>query len=409
MTLLWMAGLLVLSGLISASETAVFSLQAGERRRLTARHPAVARLMRRPTELLFTLLLTNLLINVAYLSVGAKRSLQLHEQGQDLVSVALALGSVAGLILLGEILPKTLAVVAAGQLVTLVAPLLLLLRTLLWPAVLLGVTLTRLIEAPLFRGSREPGAPGANDFKSAVTWRASRGSYHPIEAALLHDVIAFGQLRARDLMVPRTEVAFLDIQASREQWVAAMVARPHADYPVCDGSPDHLLGTICAVAALAQDRWRPRELIEPALIAPPSIAAERLIDRLQNEGRRVAILLDEHGGVAGVVGLQALSRAVLGELEDLLAAPGRGPIERRGVETLVVTGSCPLHVLREEAGVELPHRRARTVGGAVAEAVGRVPHRGDELLTDGWRLRVASVRGRRVERVVVRPVARGES
>jgi CBS domain containing-hemolysin-like protein len=89
------------------------------------------------------------------------------------------------------------------------------------------------------------------------------------------------------------------------------------------------------------------------------------------------------------------------------SAPGssEGPVTRRR-DTLIVDGRCPLHVLREEGGVQLAARGSRTVGGVVAEGLGRLPRPGDELLVGGWRLRVASVTGRRIGRLVIRPSTR---
>jgi len=172
------------------------------------------------------------------------------------------------------------------------------------------------------------------------------------------------------------------------------------EYPVCDGSPDRLLGTVHAMAVLTQASWNPRALLEAPLLAPQSVSAERLVVRLRDEGRRLAILLDEHGGVVGAVGLKALSVAVLGEIEGQ-PSPRHGLLRPRP-DTLIVPGDYPLHRLADEEDIRLPARRARTVAGAVAEALGRLPRRGDELLLDDWRLRVAVMSGRRVDAVVVR-------
>jgi CBS domain containing-hemolysin-like protein len=155
---------------------------------------------------------------------------------------------------------------------------------------------------------------------------------------------------------------------------------------------------------LAQRRWNPRDLLEPPLLAPATVSAERLVARLQAEGRRLAILIDEHGGLVGAVGLRALSVAVLGEIEGQPSA--RHVLLRPRPDTLIVPGDYPLHRLANEEGIRLPARRAHTMAGAFAEALGRVPRRGDELRLPGWRARVATLDGRRVESVVIRASTR---
>jgi putative hemolysin len=402
MTLLLLLALLLCSGLVSASETAVFSLQPADRRRLLARRGPAAAVLASPTSLLVALLIANLAINVGYFTVGARESLELARTGHEVASVLLAVGSVFALVLLGEILPKSLALAAPMKLVLLASPALVALRLGLTPLVMLGEAVTRLVEAPLLRGRAGPDAMRVDDFKSAVARRSASGTYHAVEMALLHDVIDFGVRRARNLMTPRVDVVFLDIQDSRDAWFEQMAARPHTDYPVCDGVPDALLGTISTVRVFSQPETSRRELIEPALLAPESIEAEHLVLRMREADARLAILLDEYGGVEGVVGLASLSQAVLGEIQTDTGGASDA-IVRRGRNSLLVRGSCPVHVLLEETGVEIKTRRADTVAGAVVEALGHMPRAGDEVLLEKWRLRVATVRGRRVAQVLIRP------
>ena len=401
MTWLLMAALLASAGLLSAAETAVFSLQPAERRRLAQRHAAVEAVLQRPTSLLVTLLLGSLLLTVGYFSVGAGVALHLLDEGRRGAAAAFTIGSVLVMVVAGEILPKTLALAAPGALVTVLAGPLLLMRLVLWPLVVAGEGASRLLSALLLGGRAPPAAPARDDFKSAVARRASLGTWHAIEVALLHDVVDFGGLRARNLMTPRVDVVFLDVRQPLSAWIATLAKRPFAVYPACDGTPDRLLGVVYAADVLTQPEAQPRTLVRPALLAPLTLDAERLVARMQEEDGRLAVLLDEHGGVAGVVGLGALSRAVLGEIEGLEDTAVAG-LRRVRPDMLLVRGDCALRVLREESGIELPARRADTVGGAVAEALGRLPRRGDELLLPGLRLRVADVRGRRVEQVVVR-------
>jgi len=404
MTWLLMLGLLLASALLSSSETALLSLQPAERRRIAGQRRAAAALLAKPTALLVTLLLANLLANVAYFTAGARAGLELQAAGRPLAAWGLGIGSVLVLVLFGEILPKTLALRAPALLVSTLAPALLALRVALRPIVIVGEGATRLVESLLLAGRPVPSAPAADDFKSAVTRRAAFGTYHAVEVALLHDVIAFGERRARDLMVPRVEMEFLDVREPVEAWVSTMAAHPQGEYPVCDGSPDRLLGTAHAAALLALPAWTPLAVLQPPLLAPQSVSAERLVARLQAEGRRLAILLDEHGGVVGAVDLKALSLAVLGEIDS--QPPARRAVLRPRPDTLIVPGDYPLHRLADEDGIRLPSRRARTVAGAVAEALGRLPRRGDELIIEGWRLRVAGMSGRRVEALIVRASGR---
>lgn len=395
--------LLAVSAVVSGSETAVFSLRPADRRRLSAASAFARSLLADPGGLLIALLLANLAVNVAFFSISAAWSLDLAERDAPVASALVGVGSVLALILVGEIAAKTVALAMPTAIVRSLAPALAVLRVVLSPLVGVSRAATDVIQSLVMGRDAVTATPGASDFKSALASRATVGAYRGIELALLHDVIDFGERRARQLMTPRVRVAFLDVDDPRGAWLETMARRPHMEYPVCQGSPDKLLGVVNAAECLAAPETPRLDLVRPALLAPVNLSAERLVRRMQQEGARIAVLLDEHGGVAGVVGLAALTRAVLGEIVPTPdpAAGGPGRIERRRDGAVIVDGDLPLHVLTDEYGVEFSTRRADSVGGALAEAVGRVPRRGDELAVEGWRLRVVDD-SRRIPRVLVR-------
>ncbi len=397
-----MGVLLVLSGLVAGAETAVFSLQPAERRRLAAHSASVARAIESPASLLVALLLANLVINVAYFSVSASISFALMAEGRGAFGALVAAVSVVVLVIGGEIVPKTLALAAPAKSVVRVAPLLVALRVALAPFVFVAAAVTGLFERLLFGRRMTAQRLGAADFKSAITSSGTLGVYRAVELALLHDVIDFGERKARNIMVPRVDVVFLDLADSREAWLETMATEVYGVYPVCEGSPDAIVGTVRTALLLSRPEAPRAELIEAPLFAPLGLEAERLVERMEAEDARLAILLDEYGGVAGVVGFSALARSVLGEIAPVAAAAD-SDIEVRAGGSYSVRGDCPLHSLQEHLGIELATRRADTLGGALAEAFGRVPAAGDELHLQGWRLRVVHMRGRRVERVLVRP------
>ncbi len=401
MTYLLLGVLLLCSGVVSGSETAVFSLKPGERRRLAASSPLVSRVLARPSQLLVTLLLANLFINVSYFSVSAVMSLDLIEAGHPVLSVLMSVGTIVAIVIAGEIVPKTMALVSPATAVRTAAPVLVALRIALLPLAGIAEAATRFLDA-LVVGRREGAELGAADFKSAIAGQSALGTYHAVELALLHDVVDFGQRRARNLMVPRVDVAFLDVDVPREETVAAMAAHPYRVYPVCAGSPDQILGTVNAVRVLTERDTPLSELVDPPLFAPLSIGAEQLVENMRRNHAPLALLLDEYGGLAGVVGFSTLIQSVLGEI-DPTTGPSMRAITQRHGDSLLVRGDCPLHLLEDEAGLIMPSRRAETMAGALAEALGRVPRVGDELRLPGWRLRVTAMTGRRVGSVIVRP------
>ncbi|MFT7465060.1 MAG: putative hemolysin [Pseudohongiellaceae bacterium] len=392
--------LLICSGLVSGSETAVFSLQPSERRKLSHGRPLLSRLLQQPARLLVALLVANLLINVGYFTLSASLSLELQNNGRPLAAWGVAFVSLGGIVVVGEILPKTLALVSPARLVLWLCPLLLGLRTILAPLVAVGAALTGVTERLLLGEHRRQEDIDSKDFKSALSSSVALGAYRSVELALLHDVVDVAERRARSLMVPRVDVAFLDIRETPQEWVARMAAQPLRDYPVVSGSRDELLGTVNGARFLRDIHGDRRSLVESALLAPLGIGAESLVLRMNEEQRELAILLDEYGGVAGVVRLASLCQGILGEVERLPEA--RWVRRERGL--LWVRGECPVHVLQDELGLDFAARASDTLGGVLGEVLGRLPRKGDEVLIGSWRLRVASMKGRRVGRVALKAV-----
>ena len=399
MNWLIMSALMLVSGVISGAETAVFSLRPSERRRLMVDVPLGARLLERPTDLLVALLLANLLINVAYFTVSSSISMALHEQGRSVAAFTVAAGSLVALVIAGEILPKSVALLAPARIAAWIAAPVVVMRLLLSPVVALASGATRVLETLLLGSPTRHDEPDANDYKSALSSGVALGAYRAVELALLHDVVDIGVRRARSLMVPRVDVVYLELSDSRERWIEIMATHPFTDYPVVDGSADDVLGTVNTAVLLANPERRRQDLLDPPLFAPVGMAAERLVLRLLSEGAHLAILLDEYGGVEGVLGLRDLSRAVLGEVGGLASTA----FPRRPGGGVLLPGSSSLEMLRDEMGLELVSRRADTLGGALAEALGRVPRRGDELRVGTWRLRVTAMAGARVASVLARP------
>lgn len=399
-TLTVLAALLVTSAMIAGFETAVFSLRRAERRRLTEAGGATAAVLARRDELLQALLLGNLFVNVGYYSAVSASVLDLFAAGRVALGVLLSATTVVLLILLGEIVPKNVALRRRVWMVERLAAPFVALRVVLRPFTAVATLTSRALEALILGGREPPPAPGLDEFKRVVAMQASLGAYGAVQSELIKDVVDFGRRRADDLMVPRVDVVFLDLHEPPGAWIETMRGAPHGDYPVCDGEPDAMVGMMRAARFLRDPTGDRRALTEPAIFVPSTVKAEALLDRLHRERARVAVVLDEFGGLEGLVGLADLARVALGEV----AEPQGASIAPRPGGGFSVAGGTRLADLEERVGLVLPVRRADTLGGALAEMLGSVPRRGDEVLATGWRLRVLSVRNRRVERVALRPV-----
>jgi len=420
--LILMALLLVGSGLASGAETALFSLSHADRRVIERRPSAraIARLLARPRILLLLVLVVNMTVNVAYFAAASV----LSARTGGFAAAAVGAGSVLTIVLVGEVLAKLIARGARRPFAQAVAPPLLALRTLL---ALPLAALDRLALGPLARliapGARAPDPASPAELIALIETQADRFSAE--EKRWLSRVLGLGDLRASAVMTPRVDIDWIDASDDAEGVRRAVARTRHHLLPVCSGGLDGgVTGILDAKRYLASAERRPTEppplsrYTRPPLFIPERARLDRVMARLSDEGRSIAICVDEAGDVAGLIEIEDIVEAVLGEPArgDHASAGGGPPLAMRvrmsGLGAWDMPARLGLHefadlfstVLPAEARARVGQAQADTVGGLVSELLGRLPVQGDEAElcatgTTAVRLVVTEAHGRTVKSV----------
>ncbi|MEV0567040.1 hemolysin family protein [Dactylosporangium sp. NPDC050588] len=253
---------------------------------------------------------------------------------------------------------------------------------------------------------------GAGTLRQAVAGLLSRLAHRlhttdestDVSEAELRTLIAggTGTGHVREVMVPRTEVLFLDAGLTVAEAVTVVRATRHSRFPVIDGDQDDVLGFVhvrdLTLLPAVDPCLRLRELTREVKRLPASKRVLAALSEMRREGHHLAVVIDEYGGTAGIVTLEDLIEELVGEIHDEYDLP---PLEEKTAE---VDGRLNLADLAERTGLTLPTGPYETVAGFVMARLGRLPRSGDEVRHDGWHLHVRTVEGRRVARVsVIRP------
>ena len=330
---------------------------------------------------------------------------------------ALALGIVVTIItylslVIGELVPKRVALANPERVACFVARPMRVLSRVAAPlvALLTGPT-NLLLRAFGIRVSSEPSIT-AEEIRALIEQGAESGVVEDREHELVEGVFRLGDRLVADVMTPRTRLEWIDISESVDGVRRQIVAQGGARFLICDGVVDNVVGIVHAedllVRCLAGEAFDVRAVLWQPLYVPSSMSALELLERFRKSRQHLAIALDEFGGLQGVVVLDDLVEAVVGELparDEALAAP----IERRDDQTWVVEGSVLLEDL--EAALDLTpipvdeRGGVRTLGGFVMATLGRVPSVGDVADWNGLRMQVETMDGRRIDRVVVTKMA----
>jgi CBS domain containing-hemolysin-like protein len=221
----------------------------------------------------------------------------------------------------------------------------------------------------------------------------------------------------REVMTPRVDVVGLSIPVHATDVARAVRTSGHSAYPVYDDDLDHLVGVLF-VNDLFRTGWEidgrnggegadkpspldiSRRLRQPYLVPESRLVLDVLAD-MRRDRRAFAVVVDEYGGVAGVVTVKDLLAALVGDLRDEFDRGGEPDIIRVDRSRWLVDGSTTIDDLREQLGIALPEGEYVTLGGYLFDAFGHIPQEGERVDFDGWEFRVAEMDKRRVAKVVV--------
>jgi putative hemolysin len=308
-------------------------------------------------------------------------------------------------LVLSEIVPKTLGVTFAKQFSTPVAygvsGLAFVLRPLLW--------VTNLF-ARLVRGDAASPVTSIEEIQLLVAFGRSEGALGKRVADMMEGAAKLRELSAYDVMVPRARVVVLSGESTLEQNLEVIRSSGHSRFPYTpDGELDHVKGVVLVKDLLFRLREQGAVDLEaiatPALVIPSSAPLERLLRTFQEERRHLAIVVDEYGGTQGIVTLEDVLEEIVGEIEDESDRVDPSII-RRSQDVIICRGLAETRKVFELLGIE-EETESVTISGFVAELVGRIPHVGDRVEHNGVRYTVLRASQRRAERIEVRRIGDG--
>lgn len=227
------------------------------------------------------------------------------------------------------------------------------------------------------------------------------------ERELIDDVFAAGERELREVMIPRTEVEFLDASTPVFKAVKESAELPHSRYPVIRDSADDVIGFVhvrdILAPGLAERSIRIGELARPVTSFPGTNGVLSTLTEMRRLRQHLAIVVDEYGGTAGIVTLEDLVEELIGDIKDEYDVEHRTSQPSFGVHA--VDGLLNLDDFEDEVGFALPDGPYETVAGFVIARLGALPQVGDSVQISGHELQVTELDGRRVARVRVTPIA----
>lgn len=307
-------------------------------------------------------------------------------------------------IVLGELAPKRLAMQRPEGFALISAPLLdgiaLVVRPVTW---LLSHSSNVVVRALGGDPHTARDVVSAEELRDLVARHETLGG---VERKMIDEIFQAGERRLYEVMLPRTEVDFLDASLPVSQAALDVATKPHSRYPVVRSSPDDVVGFVHVrdlfAPAVQGQPLRVGQIARQVMVLPSTVQIVPAFSQMRRTGQHLAIVLDEYGGTDGIVTLEDLVEELVGDIRDEYDQVQVQTRTLRG-GVFEVDGLLSLNDFTEQTGLDIPEGPYETVAGFLMSTLGRVPEPGDVVQVDGYDLTVLQLSGRRVERVRLTP------
>lgn len=312
-------------------------------------------------------------------------------------------------LVLGELVPKRIAMKKADELALAISGLVYFISKIFAPLVsLLTASTNGILKLLGIDPNAEDDRVTEEEIRMMVQAGSEKGTIDQDEKEMIQNVFEFDDKTAGDIMTHRTEVSLLWLEESDEQWEKTITESRHTMYPVCDGSTDNIIGVLNT-----KDYFRIKEknrdiilkkAVKPAYFVPDTVRTDVLFRNMKKSRHRFAIVLDEYGGMDGIVTMSDILEQLVGDLEYDDSVPEKRPsIERVDSHTWKVLGSPPLETVSECLGIALPLDDYDTFGGLVFGLLGYIPEDGStpEIEEYGLLIKVLEIKEHQLEKAII--------
>ncbi|MGC4191985.1 MAG: hemolysin family protein [Thermomicrobiales bacterium] len=313
-------------------------------------------------------------------------------------------------LVIGELVPKRLALRNPERMASLMAPVLALLSKLMAPVATFLAASTEVVLRTFGPETGDENQVTEEEIELLLQQGTEAGIFQEAERRLVEGVFDVSERSVGELMTPRHAVDLLDLTRTDDENRETMREHPHNLYPVCDGTPDNIVGYVST-----RELWR-REIsgestaipdaIQQALFVPEISSVFTVIDQMRISRQPMAILIDEYGGFDGIITFNDILSDIVGEIDDPARTNLRGAVVRPDGSWLI-DGVFPAHELRELLAIdELPGEdagRFESVGGFLMDQLGHVPKEGETVIWDRFTFEIVDMDGNRIDKILVTP------
>lgn len=225
---------------------------------------------------------------------------------------------------------------------------------------------------------------------------------------MIKGVLDVSQLRVRDIMIPRSQMITLGLHQSVEEFLPQLIESAHSRFPVITEDKDHIVGLLLAKDLLKfgfsqqANEFKIEDILREAVVVPESKRLDTLLKEFRSERYHMAIVVDEYGGVSGLVTIEDILEVIVGEIEDEFDDIDAAEIRQIGKKTYAVNALTSIDDFNEFFGTDFNTEEQDTIGGLIVHKLGHLPSRGESISLRGYKFKVTNADSRRLVQLQVR-------
>ena len=398
--------LLCFSAFFSATETAFFSLTKEEVQRFgksnSKSEKLIQTLLKTPKNLLTTILLGNMLANIGFYCTSyviAQKVAVNSSYGGIWVAGAVCVLSFLTIIIMGEVIPKNMAVKIPDQYSRWAAIPIYLFDRIFLPFRVLLISIINLISKIFDKGGGDEKCVTIDELKMLVEFSEKQGIVDQEERSMIHGVLDFKRAQIKEIMLPRVDMNLYDIDDPVQGLVELARETKKTKFPIYEETPDNIIGIVHAKDIFLNPNVQLRDILKPVQFVPEPKSIEGLLRQFRREGSQLAIVVDEHGGTAGLITLEDIIEEIVGEIQDEHEKP-RETINKIDENKYLISGNLSLRDWSDTFGVEIEPMGVDTIGGLVIALIEHIPKKGDSIKYEDFIFTVEGVRKRRITSIL---------
>lgn len=401
-----LVALLFFSAFFSMSETALMSMSKIRLRHLVENHVKHAKLTQdlldHPNQLLGTILVGNNLVNIAASAIAT--SIAIYFWNNKGVGIATFLMTLL-ILIFGEITPKNIAIDYTEEIVLFIAPIMNVFVKIFSPVVWVLTNFTNGL-LHLFGLNKQEKKPliTEEELKTIVEVSSQEGVLESDEKEIIDNIFEYSDMRVKDIMIQRMDIVAVDVSATYEEVVAAFGEKQFSRIPVYEDTIDNIVGVLYAkdlffIPVEKIKQFDIKKYMREPFYTYEFIKISDFFRRMQGDRIHIAIVLDEYGGVAGIITMEDIIESILGDINDEYDPQDEEDIVCIKEGEYLVNGSVRLEDLNEEIGTHFESEDFESIGGFILEILGRIPRTGEIINYESIRFVIEKVDKSRIMKI----------